>query len=87
MFRLIKKGFFIDDYLMKKMFKVKEGKDNCLIKIWFRRSIILFEMIGFIYNVYNGRVFIFVYIIENYVGYKLGEFVFIRIFKGYKGSV
>ncbi|MGN8475755.1 30S ribosomal protein S19 [Helicobacter pylori] len=87
MSRSIKKGPFIDDHLMKKTLKAKEGKDNCPIKTWSRRSTILPEMIGFTYNVHNGRVFVPVYITENHVGYKLGEFAPTRTFKGHKGSV
>ncbi|TPH94140.1 30S ribosomal protein S19 [Helicobacter pylori] len=87
MSRSIKKGPFMDDHLMKKTLKAKEGKDNRPIKTWSRRSTILPEMIGFTYNVHNGRVFIPVYITENHVGYKLGEFAPTRTFKGHKGSV
>ncbi|GAA8904351.1 30S ribosomal protein S19 [Helicobacter pylori] len=87
MSRSIKKGPFIDDHLIKKTLKAKEGKDNRPIKTWSRRSTILPEMIGFTYNVHNGRVFIPVYITENHVGYKLGEFAPTRTFKGHKGSV
>ncbi|GAA8229888.1 30S ribosomal protein S19 [Helicobacter pylori] len=87
MSRSIKKGPFIDDHLMKKTLKAKEGKDNRPIKTWSRRSTILPEMIGSTYNVHNGRVFVPVYITENHVGYKLGEFAPTRTFKGHKGSV
>ncbi|GAA7814391.1 30S ribosomal protein S19 [Helicobacter pylori] len=87
MSRSIKKGPFIDDHLMKKTLKAKEGKDNRPIKTWSRRSTILPEMIGFTYNGHNGRVFVPVYITENHVGYKLGEFAPTRTFKGHKGSV
>ncbi|WQY06617.1 30S ribosomal protein S19 [Helicobacter pylori] len=87
MSRSIKKGPFIDDHLMKKTLEAKEGKDNRPIKTWSRRSTILPEMIGFTYNVHNGRVFVPVYITENHVGYKLGEFAPTRTFKGHKGSV
>ncbi|MFT2676809.1 30S ribosomal protein S19 [Helicobacter pylori] len=87
MSRSIKKGPFIDDHLMKKTLKAKGGKDNRPIKTWSRRSTILPEMIGFTYNVHNGRVFVPVYITENHVGYKLGEFAPTRTFKGHKGSV
>ncbi|WP_154448266.1 30S ribosomal protein S19 [Helicobacter pylori] len=87
MSRSIKKGPFIDDHLMKKTLKAKEGKDNRPIKTWSRRSTILPEMIGFTYNVHNGRVFVPVYITENHVGYRLGEFAPTRTFKGHKGSV
>ncbi|PAF47296.1 30S ribosomal protein S19 [Helicobacter sp. 12S02634-8] len=87
MARSIKKGPFIDESLMKKTLKAKEGKDNKPIKTWSRRSTILPDMIGLTYNVHNGRVFVPVYVTENHVGYKLGEFAPTRTFKGHKGSV
>lgn len=85
--RSIKKGPFTDDYLIKKVLKAKETKDNKPIKTWSRRSTIIPEMIGFTFNVHNGRVFIPVYITESHIGYKLGEFALTRTFKGHKGSV
>lgn len=87
MARSIKKGPFIDDYLINKVEKAKTSKDNKPIKTWSRRSTILPEMIGLTFNVHNGRAFIPVYITENHVGYKLGEFAPTRTFKGHKGSV
>lgn len=87
MARSIKKGPFIDGYLVKKVTKAKESKDNKPIKTWSRRSTILPDMIGFTFNVHNGRAFVPVYITENHVGYKLGEFAPTRTFKGHKGSV
>ena len=87
MARSIKKGPFIDDYLVKKVEKAKQSKDNKPIKTWSRRSTILPDMIGLTFNVHNGRAFVTVYITENHVGYKLGEFAPTRTFKGHKGSV
>lgn len=87
MARSIKKGPFVDDYLINKVEKAKEGKDNKPIKTWSRRSTILPDMIGLTFNVHNGRAFVPVYITENHVGYKLGEFAPTRTFKGHKGSV
>ena len=87
MARSIKKGPFIDDYLAKKVLKAKETKDNKPIKTWSRRSTILPDMIGLTFNVHNGRVFVPVYVTENHVVYKLGEFAPTRTFKGHKGSV
>lgn len=87
MARSIKKGPFIDDYLAKKVLKAKETKNNKPIKTWSRRSTILPDMIGLTFNVHNGRVFVPVYVTENHVGYKLGEFAPTRTFKGHKGSV
>ena len=87
MARSIKKGPFVDEHLMKKVIKAKETKDNKRIKKWSRRSTIIPELIGFTFNVHNGRAFVPVYVTENHVGYKLGEFAPTRTFKGHKGSV
>ena len=87
MARSIKKGPFVDEHLMKKVIKAKETKDNKPIKTWSRRSTMITEMIGFTFNVHNGRAFVPVYVTENHVGYKLGEFAPTRTFKGHKGSV
>ena len=64
MARSIKKGPFIDDYLVKKVEKAKQSKDNKPIKTWSRRSTILPDMIGLTFNVHNGRAFVPVYITE-----------------------
>ncbi len=87
MARSIKKGPFVDDHLMKKVLAAKEEKSKKPIKTWSRRSTILPEMIGLTLNVHNGRQFVPVYITENHIGYKLGEFAPTRTFKGHKGSV
>ncbi|HIP30647.1 MAG TPA: 30S ribosomal protein S19 [Sulfurospirillum arcachonense] len=85
--RSLKKGPFVDDHLIKKVLKTKEEKSNKPIKTWSRRSTITPDMIGVTLNVHNGRNFIPVYITENHIGYKLGEFAPTRTFKGHKGSV
>ena len=82
-----KKGRFVDESLLKKVLKAKELKDNKPIKTWSRRSMVLPDMIGLTFNVHNGRAFVPVYVTENHVGYKLGEFAPTRTFKGHKGSV
>jgi len=87
MARSIKKGPFVDDHLMKKVLKAKEEKSKKPIKTWSRRSTIVPDMIGLTFNVHNGRDFIPVYITENHIGYKLGEFAPTRTFKGHKGTV
>jgi len=87
MARSVKKGPFVDDHLMKKVLAAKEAKSNKPIKTWSRRSVILPEMIGLTLNVHNGRQFVPVYVTENHIGYKLGEFAPTRLFKGHKGSV
>jgi small subunit ribosomal protein S19 len=87
MARSLKKGPFVDDHLIKKVLKAKESGDKKPIKTWSRRSMILPDMIGLTFSIHNGRNFIPVYITENHVGYKLGEFAPTRTFKGHKGSV
>jgi len=87
MARSLKKGPFIDDHLLKKVQKAKESGDKKPIKTWSRRSTIIPDMIGLTFSVHNGRNFVPVYITENHVGYKLGEFAPTRTFKGHKGSV
>ena len=87
MSRSIKKGPFVDEHVMKKVLKAKEAGDNKPIKTWSRRSTILPDMIGLTFNVHNGRDFVPVYVTENHIGYKLGEFASTRTFKGHKGSV
>lgn len=87
MARSVKKGPFVDGHLIKKVINAKEKKDNKPIKTWSRRSTILPDMIGLTFSVHNGRAFVPVYVSENHVGYKLGEFAPTRTFKGHKGSV
>ncbi len=87
MARSLKKGPFIDGHLMKKVLKAKEEGSSKPIKTWSRRSVIFPEFIGLTINVHNGRQFVPVFITENHVGYKLGEFAPTRTFKGHKGSV
>ncbi len=87
MARSIKKGPFIDDHLLKKVLKAKKENSRKPIKTWSRRSTIIPDMIGLTINVHDGRKFVPVYITENHVGYKLGEFAPTRTFKGHKGSV
>jgi len=87
MARSVKKGPFVDDHLMKKVLAAKEAKNNKPIKTWSRRSTILPEMIGLTMSVHNGRQHVPVYITENHIGYKLGEFAPSRTFRGHKGSV
>ena len=83
MARSLKKGPFIDDYLLKKVQTAKENKDTKVIKTWSRRSTIYPEMVGLTFAVHNGRKFFPVYITENMVGHKLGEFSPTRIFNGH----
>ena len=87
MARSLKKGPFVDDHVMKKVVAAKASNDNKPIKTWSRRSTIVPEMIGLTFNVHNGKSFVPVYVTENHIGYKLGEFAPTRTFKGHKGSV
>jgi len=79
MARSLKKGPFVDHHLQKKV----NAKDKRAIKTWSRRSMIVPEMIGLTIDVYNGRKFISVYVTENMVGHRLGEFSPTRVFKGH----
>lgn len=85
MARSVKKGPFVDDHLMKKVVISKASKKP--IKTWSRRSMILPDMVGLTINVHDGRKFVPVFVTENHIGYKLGEFAPTRTFKGHKGSV
>ena len=87
MARSVKKGPFIDDHLMKKVLKAKEEGNKKPIKTWSRRSTVYPEMIGLTINVHDGRKHVPVFVTENHIGYKLGEFAPTRTFKGHKGSV
>lgn len=87
MARSLKKGPFVDEHLLKKAVVAKKNNDNKPIKTWSRRSTITPDMIGLTFNVHNGKSFIPVYISENHIGYKLGEFSPTRTFRGHKGSV
>lgn len=79
-----KKGPFVDEHLLKKIRKLaKEGDKRQVIKTWSRRSTIIPEMVGMTIAVHNGKRFIPVYITENMVGHKLGEFAPTRTFKGH----
>ncbi|MEW5692982.1 MAG: 30S ribosomal protein S19 [Candidatus Hydrogenedentota bacterium] len=83
--RSVKKGPFVDEYILKKVKDLKEGKIKGVIKTWSRRTTILPEFVGITFLVYNGRKFIPVYVTENMVGHKLGEFSPTRIFKMHGG--
>jgi small subunit ribosomal protein S19 len=81
--RSLKKGPFVDDHLAEKISKMNASNDRKIIKTWSRRSTIIPEMIGHTMAVHNGRKFIPVYVTENMVGHKLGEFSPTRFFKGH----
>ncbi len=81
--RSLKKGPFIDDHLRQKVDALNERNEKKVIKTWSRRSTILPEMVGHTIAVHNGKKFIPVYVTEQMVGHKLGEFAPTRIFKGH----
>ena len=81
--RSISKGPFVDDHLIEKIERMNENKDRKIIKTWSRRSTITPEMIGNTLAVHNGKKFIPVFVTENMVGHKLGEFAPTRFFKGH----
>lgn len=83
MARSIKKGPFIDDHLLKKVEEARQADDRRLIKTWSRRSTILPDMVGMSFAVHNGRKFVTVYVTEDMVGHKLGEFAPTRTFGGH----
>jgi len=81
--RSIKKGPYVDIGLMRKIRKTKEGNDRCAIKTWSRSSMILPDMVGLTFAVHNGKEFVPVFVTENMVGHKLGEFSPTRTYYGH----
>ena len=86
MARSLKKGRFIDAHLQKKVDVALSTMDKRVIKTWSRRSTVLPQMIGMTIAVHNGNKFIPVYVTDNMVGHKLGEFSQTRTFKGHAGK-
>jgi small subunit ribosomal protein S19 len=86
MSRSVKKGPFVDHHLMKKVDAARGGNDKRPIKTWSRRSTILPDFVGFTIAVHNGRQHVPVYVTENMVGHKLGEFALTRTFKGHSAD-
>src|SRR6266436_3877292 len=83
MARSIKKGPFVDHHLMAKVDKARGGSDKRPIKTWSRRSTIVPDFVGLTIAVHNGKTHVPVYVTENMVGHKLGEFALTRIFKSH----
>jgi len=81
--RSIKKGPFIDDHLLRKVMKAREEGSRKVIQTWSRRSDVIPEMIGLTFAVHNGKKFIPVFVSENMVGHKLGEFAPTRTYHGH----
>jgi len=84
--RSLKKGPFVDESLLKKVSALNSRNEKKVIKTWSRRSTIVPEFIGHTFAVYNGKKFIPVYVTENMVGHKLGEFSPTRIFRSHSGT-
>ena len=91
MARSLKKGPFVDEHLLVKVEKANSSGDKRVIRTWSRRSTITPEMIGLTFAVHNGKQFIAVYVTEQMIGHKLGEFAPTRTFRGHaadrKGKV
>jgi len=83
MARSLKKGPFIDDHLMKKVVEMNKASNKAVIKTWSRRSTIFPDMIGLTFGVHDGRKHIPVYVTEDMVGHKLGEFAATRTYRGH----
>jgi small subunit ribosomal protein S19 len=81
--RSLKKGPFVDDHLMDKVSDMNDRNERKVMRTWSRRSTIVPDFIGHTFGVHNGRKFIPVYVTENMVGHKLGEFSPTRTFKGH----
>jgi len=84
--RSLKKGPFIDESVSRKVQKAIETNDKRVIKTWSRRSTIIPDMVGMTFAVHNGKKFIPVFVTENMVGHKLGEFSPTRVFHGHSGD-
>src|SRR3989304_9529008 len=84
--RSLRKGPFVDHFLLAKVEKQNQGGSKRPIKTWSRRSMIIPEMVGHTFEVHNGRKFIAVFVSENMVGHRLGEFSPTRIFKGHSSK-
>jgi len=82
----VKKGPFVDDHLMKKVQQARESKSRKVIKTWSRRSDVIPDMVGLTFAVHNGKKFIPVFVTENMVGHKLGEFSPTRTFYSHAGD-
>ncbi len=86
MARSLKKGPFVDDHVLKKVKRAKDGESKKIIQTWSRRSTIIPEFVGMTFAVHNGKKFIPVFVTENMVGHKLGEFSPTRTFYSHAGD-
>ncbi len=87
MARSLKKGFFVDDHLMKKVVELNTKDEKRIIKTWSRRSTITPDFVGHTFAVHDGRKHVPVFVTENMIGHKLGEFSPTRTFKGHAGQL
>jgi small subunit ribosomal protein S19 len=87
MARSLKKGFYTDAKLLLKVAKLKKSGSSKPIKTWSRRSTIQPDFVGHTFNVHNGKAFLPVFVTENMVGHKLGEFSPTRVFRGHSAHV
>ena len=86
MARSVKKGPFVDHHLLSKVEEMQRQKSKKIIKTWSRRSTIIPQMVGLTFSVHNGRKFLPVFVNENMVGHKLGEFSPTRTFSAHSGD-
>ena len=86
MSRSLKKGPFVEERLLTRVETMNSGREKRVIKTWSRASTIMPQMIGHTIAVYNGRKHVPIYITENMIGHKLGEFAPTRLFRGHSGS-
>ena len=86
MARSIKKGPFVDTHVMEKVREARRAKESKVIKTWSRRSTVVPDMVGLTFAVHNGKKFIPVFVTEEMVGHKLGEFSPTRTFHGHSGD-
>jgi small subunit ribosomal protein S19 len=86
MSRSLKKGYFIDQHLLDRVSQLNASGSKRVIKTWSRRSTVTPDMVGHTIAVHNGKQFIPVYVSENMVGHKLGEFAQTRTFRGHSGK-
>ena len=84
--RSLKKGFFVDLHLARKVEKAVSSKDKRPIKTWSRRSMVIPDMVGLTISIHNGRDHVPIFINEDMVGHKLGEFAPTRVFKQHSGD-
>lgn len=84
--RSLKKGPFVDQHLLAKIEEAQASRQKKVIRTWSRRSTIVPDMVGLTLAVHNGRKFVPVYVTENMVGHKLGEFAATRFFRGHSGE-